>query len=85
MTLYFRPQHHRVAYLSGRAPAGRLVAGPEISIGPDDDSDFAAVRLTLDPLPGETFDDRDVERLLTASEARELAAALNHYAAELDR
>lgn len=74
MTLYFRPQHHRVAYLS-----------PEISIGPDDDSDFAAVRLTLDPLPCETFDDRDVERLLTASEARELAAALNHYAAELDR
>lgn len=40
------------------------------------------VRLSVDAEPGETFDDRDVDRQLLPAEARALAAALWHYAGE---
>lgn len=82
MALSLRPIHHRDEYHHGRAPAGRSVTGPEISVEPDEDG---FVRLTLDPLSGETFDDRDIDRTLTPAEARELAAILWHHADELDR
>jgi hypothetical protein len=49
------------------------------------DDERRYVTVTLDPEPGETFDDRAVTRYLTADEAREIAAALVHYAGELER
>lgn len=83
MTAFLRPEAHRSEYHHGRAPSGRATSGPEISVDTDDERSF--VRLTLDPLPGETFDDRDVDRIFTADEARTLAALLVHHADELDR
>lgn len=56
---------------------------PEISVEPVDDG--SGVRLTIEAEAGETFDDRDVDRILTPDEARELAAMLWHHADELER
>ena len=66
MIAFLRLEAHRSEYHHGRAPAGRATSGPEISVDTDDERSF--VRLTLDPLPGETFDDRDVDRIFTADE-----------------
>lgn len=57
---------------------------PGISVDISDDSEHI-VTLTIDPETGETFDDRDVTRMLLPSEARALAAALIHHAAEAER
>lgn len=83
MALYLRPTYHRSEYQHGRAPAGYSVTGPELFVDVADE--LSGVLLSLDPLPGETFDDRTVERTLTSDEARELAAILWHHADALDR
>lgn len=80
--MFLRPDAHKDEYHHGRAPAGRSVDGPTIAVEQDEDT---GVRVTLEPLPTETFDDRDVDRSLTAPEARELAAMLWHHAEEADR
>jgi len=54
---------------------------PEILVHPAGGS----VVLCLDPLPGETYDDRYVTRYLRPTEARELASMLWHHADELER
>lgn len=71
MTMFLRPEAHR--YSGGR---------PEISVEVDDDY---AVRLSIEAEPGETFDDRDLDRTLTTTEARELAAMLWHHADQAER
>lgn len=43
------------------------------------------VDLTLEAVDAETFDDRDIDRNLTADEARALAAALWHFADMAER
>lgn len=43
------------------------------------------VSLSIDPDAGETLDDRTFNRNLLAGEARALAAALWHFAAEAER
>lgn len=83
--LYLRPDRDRDEYGHGRAPAGRSAAsGPTIGIGNDEEG-APTVVLSLEPRPAETFDDRDIDRELTADEARELAAALWHFAEMADR
>lgn len=81
--LIIRPEAHNQEYHHGRAPAGRSVVGPEIYVDVIDEG--LDVTLGLDPLPAETFDDRNVARTLTPFEARELAAMLNHAADQADR
>lgn len=80
--MFIRPECHASEYQHGRAPAGRSVAGPVVLVEQQDDG---YITLLLEPLPGEAFDDRDVVRNLTSSEARELAAMLRHHAEENDR
>lgn len=83
--MHLRPEYHRDEYQHGRAPDGySAVFGPEITIEPENEGRPGVV-LTFDPLPGETFDDREVSRTFTAAEARELAAMLWHHADEQDR
>lgn len=82
--MHIRPDYHKDEYGHGRAPAGRHDGfGPEISV--EQEEDGSGVTIILDPLPAETFDDRDVSRTLTSPEARELAAMLWHHAEEADR
>jgi len=81
--MHLRPSYHTGEYGYGRAPAGRSAAGPEITVEREDEG--PGVTLTLEPLPAETFDDRDVNRTLTPNEARELAAMLWHHANEQER
>lgn len=81
--MLLRPSYHSSEYQHGRAPGGRSAVGPELSV--DRDEEGFHVEINLDPLPCETFDDRDVTRYLTTDEARELAAMLWHHADELDR
>lgn len=81
--MHLRPSYHAGEYSYGRAPAGRSTAGPELTVAREDDG--SGVTLTLEPLPAETFDDRDVIRTLTPDEARELAAMLWHHANEQER
>jgi hypothetical protein len=69
--LYLKPANYRNGSI-----------GPTISVELDDDGH---VSMVLEPQTGETFDDRDVERSLVPAEARELAAALWHYAEESER
>lgn len=56
----------------------------QISVELDDDAG-RTVRLVVEAEPGETFDDRDVDRYLTAPEARALAAMLWHFAEMAER
>lgn len=56
---------------------------PEIAVV-DQTDDPGLVCLLLGAATAETFDDRDIERLLTPSEARELAAMLWHHADRAD-
>ena len=55
-----------------------------ITVELDDDGGHT-VRLVLEAEAGETFDDRDVDRYLTAPEARALAAMLVHFAEQAER
>jgi hypothetical protein len=71
VVMFLRPEAHR--YNGGR---------PEISVELDDDN---AVRLSIEAGPGETFDDRDLDRSLTPAEARALAAMLWHQADQAER
>ena len=71
--MFLRPEAHR--YNGGR---------PEISVELDDDHGTAVV-LTIEAGPGETFDDRDLDRTLTPAEARALAAMLWHQADAAER
>lgn len=81
--LRLTPEYTRDEYHYGRAPDGYVAGhGPNITVEHDGDG---YVSLTLDPLPKETFDDHPICRSLTSEEARELAAALRHYARESDR
>lgn len=82
--LYLRPDSHSSEYQHGRAPAGRSAVGPTIATDVGPDGEWTVV-LALDPLPAETFDDRDIDRTLTPAEARELAAMLWHHADAADR
>ena len=66
-----RPESHRC---NGKRP--------EIVVGLTDEG---GVCLTVEAGPLETLDDRDLDRYLTADEARALAAMLNHYANESER
>lgn len=82
--MHISPEQHRTEYHHGRAPAGRSAgSGPLISVELTDE--YPTIDLVLDPLPAETFDDRDVTRTLTADEARDLAAMLWHKAEMADR
>lgn len=82
--MHIRPNNHRTAYQFGTVPDGySAAAGPELTVEQEDDG--AGVMLILDPLPGETLEDRQIDRLLTSPEARELAAMLWHHAEEADR
>lgn len=82
--LILRPESHRSEYHHGRAPDGYSAAtGPTIEVEAEDEG--LGVRLTLDPLPVETLDDRPVDRILTPEEARALAAVLWHVADEQER
>jgi hypothetical protein len=73
VVMFLRPEAHR--YSGGR---------PEISVDLDDDHGTTVV-LTIEAGPGETFDDRDLWRSLTPTEARELAAMLWHQADAAER
>lgn len=82
--LSFRPEAHRSDYANGRCPEGYSPAGPAISVELTDDG---YVRLTLDPREYDVTKDgtpTDVDRSLTPTEARELAAVLVHYAGEIE-
>lgn len=81
--MHLRPTNHSSEYHNGRGPAGRSVTGPEITVETADEC--GGVHLIFDPLPAETFDDRDVTRTLEPDEARELAAMLWHHADATDR
>lgn len=88
--LSLRPEYHRNEYHHGRCPAGYNETGPTISVELDDDGGY--VHLSLDPISddrgrlpdGTEYVARDVDRFLTAPEARELAAVLVHYAGEIE-
>ena len=80
--MHIRPTYHKDEYQHGRAPAGRSVTGPEITVEQVDDG--FGVYLHLDPTPLETLDDRGITRTLTPDEARELAAMLWHHADAAD-
>ncbi len=82
--MHIIPEAHRDEYHHGRAPAGRSVVGPRFSVEADPEG-APVVWLRLDPLPTETLEDQDVDRTLTAAEAREVAAMLWHHADEADR
>lgn len=71
--MFLRPEAHR--YTGGR---------PEISVELDDDHGTTVV-LVIEAGPGETLDDRDLWRTLTAPEARALAAMLWHQADMAER
>lgn len=71
--MHLRPEAHR--YTGGR---------PEISVDLDDEYG-ATVILSIEAGPGETFDDRDLDRTLTPAEARALAAMLWHQADMAER
>ena len=82
--MHIRPENHRSEYQHGRAPDGYSAAtGPEVTVEQEDDG--SGIVLTLDPLPTETLEDREVSRTFTSPEARELAAMLWHHAEEADR
>jgi hypothetical protein len=84
--LRLTPSAHRDEYHYGRCPDGRAVGtGPQFSVGLSEDEPDGYVHLTLDPHHAETIDDRDIDRLLVAAEARALAAALWHFADEAER
>lgn len=69
------------------APEGhRSTRGDNAEISVElDDAEGRNVRLVVEPEPGETFDDRDVDRYLTPPEARALAAMLWHFADQAER
>lgn len=71
--MFLRPESHR--YSGGR---------PEISVDLDDDHGTTVV-LTIEAGPGETLDDRDLDRHLLPAEARALAAMLWHQADQAER
>ena len=56
---------------------------PEISVEFGGDDDLVSIVIEADT--GETFDDRDIARHLTPSEARSLAAMLWHVAEQVER
>lgn len=81
--MHIFPDSLRSEWHHGRAPSGRSPGfGPLISVELDDE---LGVRVTIEPVAAETFDDRDVDRTLTADEARDLAAMLWHKAEMADR
>lgn len=81
--MHMRLESTRDDYQYGRAPAGRSVTGPEITV--EQEEDGPGINLILDPGHAETLDDRDIIRGLTSAEARELAGMLWHHAEEADR
>lgn len=54
-------------------------------IGIEVSNDPGTVLIVLDPMDTETFDDRQVERVLLPAEARALAAMLRHFAYMAER
>lgn len=82
--LHLRPEYSRQEWHHGRCPDGRSAYdGPTITVDVADEGPYVVLR--LDPHHAETIDDHDIDRRLLASEARSLAAALLHFAAEAER
>ena len=72
----------QLSYMNSEPDTGFL--RPYISVGVGYDYGYHAVELTIDPHPSETVNNCVISRVLTAEEARALAAALVHFADAAD-